>query len=145
MNINNKHASPAVALDGLVMIKKIVCCPEFCGMMFGRNIRRILLALIVFGYSRQEKDCGNSNNGFEYPENVQMPAREELKSLILEDSSYKRIVAAELRSTITGPMWMRAIGTHLLASLLLSASGLEATLWGYLEGGWVIHLIYSIV
>ena len=126
-------------------IYSLVSNPLFLANMLPRNLRRLLVALLLLTkydeiLSERRKRRMALDEGdiiHDYPDRNIDEVIVEAKSLlevICFQSDNKTFVVSELRVATRGPSWMRAAASEIFSRIILSDGGFECVLRAYLEG-----------
>ena len=109
----------------------------FSANMLPRNLKRVLMAMLILSESHERKLRGEimdlSETALLIPTSNDAAALQLMTDICL-NSSYKSLVVSELRIATKGPQWMRLAAGEWLTRILLSDLGFEAVLKAYLEG-----------
>ena len=118
----------------------------FAAHMLPRNLRRLLVSLLVLSKTVLEQSAMYSNSSFDNSVLATSDSREATADMVPElaynllrelcDTSVgKPLVVSELRIATRGPSWMKTAASALLTHILLSPpDGLEAVLKAHLDG-----------
>jgi hypothetical protein len=105
--------------------------------MLPRNLRRVLVALLVLTHRSNADLAGSSESDTDRKlirQNLASTSAKQLLNRICFDGDNKTFVVSELRVATRGPPWMRSAASEVFSHILLSERGLEAVLRAYLEG-----------
>ena len=109
----------------------------FSANMLPRNLKRVLMAMLILLKSNEPKTPGKivdlSDVALLAPTSDDTLALQLMTDICL-NSSYKAFVVSELRIATKGPQWMRSAAGEWFTKILLSDLGFEAVLKTYLEG-----------
>ena len=135
-------------------IHSLVSSPLFSTNMLPRNLRRLLVALLVLAKSDialsercklrlvlNSHDMNHSTTMCDLNE-VSILAKDLLESICFQ-SDDKSFVISELRVASRGPSWMRCAASELFSRIILSDNGFESVLRAYLQGGRKLYLILN--
>ena len=126
-------------------IYSLVSNPLFLTNMLPRNLRRLLVALLLMTkydeilterrkrhMAPEEIDlsCGHTDRNID---EIIVAARS-LLDIICFQSDNKTFVVSELRVATRGPSWMRTAASEIFSKIILSDGGFECVLRAYLEG-----------
>ena len=126
----------------------------FAAHMLPRNLRRLLVSLLVLSKTVLEQSAMFSNSSFSNSVLATSDSREATADMVPElaynllrelcdASGGKPLVVSELRIATRGPSWMKTAASALLTHILLSPpDGLEAVLKAHLDGESVLCLHY---
>lgn len=118
----------------------------FAAHMLPRNLRRLLVSLLVLSKTVLEQSAMYSNSSFDNSVLATSDSREATADMVPElaynllrelcDTTVgKPLVVSELRIATRGPSWMKTAASALLTHILLSPpDGLEAVLKAHLDG-----------
>lgn len=130
---------PCSALQYTQCIYSIISNSLFNANMLPRNLKRVLVALLVLSRPVERSSTVmlyvgvRSKNPLESAIATNESAGSLLHDICLSDVN-KSMVVSELRIAIKGPRWMRTAASDLLSKILLSDMGLAAVIRAYLEG-----------
>lgn len=133
---------PCSALQYTKCIYSIISNSLFSANMLPRNLKRVLVALLVLSRPVSTVNAVKTvmlyvgvhrNNPVESASSTNKSAESLLHDICLNDIN-KSLVVSELRIAIKGPLWMRTAASDLLSKILLSDMGLAAVIRAYLEG-----------
>ena len=139
------ESEPETVFQCIQCIYSIISNSLFSANMLPRNLKRVLVALLVL--SRPVDQTSNvdvarnklldidicTNNSVESAQTILQKAERLLYEICLS-SSIKSLVVSELRIAVKGPHWMRSAASDLFTKILLSDLGFSAVLRAYLEG-----------
>lgn len=109
----------------------------FSSNMLPRNLKRILMAMLILSKSHEKN---NPHKSVDLSDIAVLASTSDntlafqLMTDICFNSSYKSLVVSELRIATKGPQWMRSAAGEWFTRILLSDLGFEAVLKAYLEG-----------
>ena len=128
----------------------------FAAHMLPRNLRRLLVSLLVLSKTVLEQSAMYSNPSFnsvlatsdsrEATADMVPELAYNLLRELCDASGGKPLVVSELRIATRGPSWMKTAASALLTHILLSPpDGLEAVLKAHLDGESVLRLHYQYI
>lgn len=126
-------ADASLALQYVQCIHCLISVPLFSTNMLPRNLRRVLVALLVLTGPKPSVTESDNENKLISRNEVPTSAKQLLNDICFHSDS-KIFVVSELRIATRGPPWMRSAASDLFSRMLLSERGLEAVLRAYLEG-----------
>ena len=126
-------------------IYSLVSNPLFLTNMLPRNLRRLLVALLLMTKydeiltERRKRHMGPEEIDLSYghtDRNIDeiIVAARSLLDIICFQSDNKTFVVSELRVATRGPSWMRTAASEIFSKIILSDGGFECVLRAYLEG-----------
>ena len=126
-------------------IYSLVSNPLFLTNMLPRNLRRLLVALLLMTKydeiltERRKRHMGPEEIDLSYghtDRNIDeiIVAARSLLDIICFQSDNKTFVVSELRLATRGPSWMRTAASEIFSKIILSDGGFECVLRAYLEG-----------
>lgn len=126
-------------------IYSLVSNPLFLTNMLPRNLRRLLVALLLMTKydeiltERRKRHVGPEKIDLSYghtDRNIDeiIVAARSLLDIICFQSDNKTFVVSELRVATRGPSWMRTAASEIFSKIILSDGGFECVLRAYLEG-----------
>ena len=126
-------------------IYSLVSNPLFLTNMLPRNLRRLLVALLLM--TKYDEILTERRKRHMAPEEIDLSyghtdrnideiivAARSLLDIICFQSDNKTFVVSELRVATRGPSWMRTAASEIFSKIILSDGGFECVLRAYLEG-----------
>ena len=126
-------------------IYSLVSNPLFLTNMLPRNLRRLLVALLLM--TKYDEILTERRKRHMAPEEIDISyghtdrnideiivAARSLLDIICFQSDNKTFVVSELRVATRGPSWMRTAASEIFSKIILSDGGFECVLRAYLEG-----------
>lgn len=154
--LNNSNQT----LKYIQCMHSLIINPVFSSNMLSRNLKRVLIALLVLS---REEDINHNNQLNSLPlsnytsdqcttniENIYFIKQIDIsaKQLLYEvcfNSSNKTFVVSELRGASKGPKWIISHAGKLFSEIILSEFGLQAVLKAYLEGNYDVLLFFIVM
>ena len=139
------ESEPEIVFQCTQCIYNIISNSLFSANMLPRNLKRVLVALLVLSKpvdqtSPVDVDRNKlldidrwTNSSVESAQSACQKAERLLHEICLSNS-FKSLVVSELRIAVKGPHWMRTAASDLFTKILLSDMGFSAVLRSYLEG-----------